>query len=313
MKVTQEDKTSPSGSEKKLDWIDQLCLLDDIFFNAVFADSKECTQLVLRIILDMDDLTVISVNTQDTVRNIYGRSLRLDVLAKDDTGRMYNIEVQRADDGADARRARYHSSLLDASISEPGKKFTELVDTFVIFITENDVMKAGEPVYHIDKVVRETRKSFEDGTHIIYVNGAYESDNDIGKLMHDFRSIDPDDMYYDDLAVRSKQLKREEGGGTNMSSIYYELIDKAVNEAVNKAVHETEQRVRLETEQRVRLETEQRVRLEAEQKANQEAKEKTVEIAAGMLAMGTISHEDIARITKLSAEEVEQIAKQHSA
>ena len=67
-------------------------------------------------------------------------------------------------------------------------KHNELPETLVIFITEHDVLKNGEKIYHIDRIVRETQKIFEDGTHIIYVNGSYEGEkgNDLDDLIHDF-------------------------------------------------------------------------------------------------------------------------------
>ena len=44
----------------------------------------------------------------------------------------------------------------------------------------------GLAVYHIDKYIKETGELFDDGSHILYVNGAYRDDSAIGKLMHDF-------------------------------------------------------------------------------------------------------------------------------
>lgn len=49
------------------------------------------------------------------------------------------MEIQRADRGAGAKRARYHSSLIDANVTEPGEKLENLAETYVIFITERDV------------------------------------------------------------------------------------------------------------------------------------------------------------------------------
>lgn len=43
----------------------------------------------------------------------------------------------------------------------------------MIFITENDVMDDNKPVYHVDRIVKETMLPLGDGAHIIYVNGAY--------------------------------------------------------------------------------------------------------------------------------------------
>ena len=51
-------------------------------------------------------------------------------------GKRYNIEIQRADRGAGAKRARYYSSLLDANLLDAGAKYEKLPETYVIFITE---------------------------------------------------------------------------------------------------------------------------------------------------------------------------------
>ena len=74
----------------------------------------------------------------------------------DENGRVYNIEIQRSNRGTNIKRARYNSSLLDANITEPGDNYEKLAETYVIFITENDVLKAGLPIYHIDRIIKET-------------------------------------------------------------------------------------------------------------------------------------------------------------
>ena len=48
--------------------------------------------------------------------------------------------------------------------------YDALTETYVIFITENDVLKSGLPIYHIDRIVQETGEPFGDEAHIIYVN-----------------------------------------------------------------------------------------------------------------------------------------------
>ena len=89
--------------------IQSLRLLDDDFMNKVFED-KACAEFLLQIILERTDLTVQKVHSQHNLKNLQGRSVRLDILATDAAGRVYNIEVQRSDKGAGAKRARYDSS-----------------------------------------------------------------------------------------------------------------------------------------------------------------------------------------------------------
>ena len=143
--------------------------MDDDFMTKVFEDIQ-CAELLLRIILNDEGIHVLEVHSQRGIKNLQGRSARLDILAIDSHGRVFNVEVQRSDKGAGAKRARYNSALIDANVTEPGDLYEALNETFVIFITENDVMKADLPIYHIDRVVKETGKLFKDEAHIIYVN-----------------------------------------------------------------------------------------------------------------------------------------------
>ena len=152
----------------------------------------------------------------------------------DQAGRTYNVEIQRRDEGADAHRARYNSSLLDANLTNPGDRYDALSETYVIFITERDVLKEGQPIYHIDRYVRETGKPFEDGSHILYVNAQCRSDTPLGKLMHDFRCTDARDMNYPVLAERVHYFKDNVKGATNMCRAVEQLVkDERVDERID--------------------------------------------------------------------------------
>ena len=100
-------------------------------------------------------------------RQIQGRSVRLDIMAVDHENSAYNVEVQRSDSGAVAKRARYNSSLLDANLTRKGDAYGALNETYVIVITENDVLRGGLPIYHINRIIEEMGKSFGDEAHII--------------------------------------------------------------------------------------------------------------------------------------------------
>ena len=144
----------------------------------------------MQIVLEKPDLKVLDVRTQVFVENLLNRSVRLDILATDSTGAKLNVEVQRSDKGAGRKRARYNSSMMDANLLKKGEDFDKLPETWAIFITENDVMGKGLPLYSIERCFLGTGERFEDGLHILYVNGAYRSDTPIGKLMHDFSCTD---------------------------------------------------------------------------------------------------------------------------
>ena len=222
--------------EKYLPKIKEMRLLDDDFMSAAFDNNIEGTQIVLRTILDKNDLTVKCVTSQRELKNIYGRSVRLDVYATDSAGKRYDIEIQRADSGAGEKRARYNQSLMDANHLPVGADHESLPEIYVILFTENDVRGAGLPVYHIERMVMETGESFQDGEHIVYVNGAYQDDGSaLGTLIADFRQSDPDKVRNESLAKRMKYLKESTEGVSHMCRIVEEIVKKEREEALNEA------------------------------------------------------------------------------
>lgn len=208
-------------------------LLDDDFMTKVFEDIS-CAELLLRIVLNDEGIRVLEAHSQRGIKNLQGRSVKLDILAVDSHNRVFNVEVQRSDRGAGAKRARYNSALIDANVTEPGDQYEDLNETFVIFITENDVMKAGLPIYHIDRVVRETGKLFEDEEHIIYVNSQIKDETKLGRLMHDFSCTDAKDMYNKVLADRVRYFKEDERGVEIMCREMEIMRNQAHEEGIEK-------------------------------------------------------------------------------
>jgi hypothetical protein len=160
-----------------------------------------------------------------------GRSITIDIYAVDGNDKVYDVEVQRAPEGADPHRARFHSSMVDTKMLKAGQEFKEIHDSYVIFITASDVMGAGRALYHVNRVIEETGTYFGDGSHIIYVNGSYKDDNDpVGRLMHDFRCLSSADMFYPVLARAVEYFKETEGGREVVCQIFEDLAEKWVIE-----------------------------------------------------------------------------------
>ena len=211
-------------------------LLDDDFLTKCFEGDTASIELVLQIVLEKPDLNVLDVRTQVFVENLLNRSVRLDILATDSTGAKLNVEVQRSDKGAGRKRARYNSSMMDANLLKKGEDFDKLPETWVIFITENDVMGKGLPLYPIERCFLGTGERFEDGSHILYVNGAYRGDTPIGKLMHDFSCTDAADMYYGTLADRVRFFKESKEGIEIMCRAMEDMRNQTLKEgAINSA------------------------------------------------------------------------------
>lgn len=205
--------------------------IDDDFMRSLFRENIPLVQLVLRIIIGKQDLVITSCATQVDMKRVTGaRSVCLDAYGTDDSGKKYDLEVQREDRGADPHRARYHSSVMDVENLDAGQEFKDLPDTYTIFITEKDFYKMGKPVYLIQNMNRTTGKPFDDGAYIIYVNGSYRGDDELGKLMHDFNCTDADDMNYDLIAERTRYLKENPEGVNLMCKSMEDMRNRACEE-----------------------------------------------------------------------------------
>lgn len=218
--------------EQDLEYLKSLRYMDDDFMTACLADNIDGVELILGIVLGRKDITVKSVKVQELMKNLHGRSAVLDVHAVDSTDKEFDIEIQRSNAGAAAKRARHNSSLLDSYILKPGDDTEDIPDSYVIFITENDVMKGNQPIYSVERYVTigDNKVMFGDGSHILYVNGKYRGDDEIGKLMHDFSCVDPDDMNYEVLAKKARYFKQDTKGVTIMSSILDEMKNEREKE-----------------------------------------------------------------------------------
>ena len=209
-----------------------LRLIDDDFMTLFFNNFNEGAQLLLDIILDRKDIKVKSVHTQEIMKSLTGRDVWLDILATDEEGNKYNIEIQRAAPGADRRRARYHSSMIDSSMMPPNSDFSDLGENYVIFITEHDILGLREPIYHIDRFVEESGEPFNDGEHIIYVNASMRNhDTKLGKLMNDLYCREVSEMHYKTLSKRVKYYKETEKGEMNMNETIEAIHKKWKEEA----------------------------------------------------------------------------------
>lgn len=230
-----EDKNSKvtQNQDRINKLIDELTLFDDDLMSRVFDKNIEATELLLRIILERK-IKVISVNGQEEMKSaaVGGRNITLDVHALDENGEKMDIEVQGNSEGAHVRRARYHSSVLDSRMLKEGQEFKEIKDSYVIFIYKHDKFQKGLPLYHIDRYVRETNELFKDGSHIIYVNGNYKGDDEIGHLMQDFHQTDPDNMHYKELSQGVRHFKEVEEGRDTMCEAVQEYAKEYASECL---------------------------------------------------------------------------------
>ena len=218
---------SAKDREKYLQRLKLLRPIDDIFMRRLFKDNIPITELLLKTILEKDDLIVTSVTTQSDFKQLTGiRSVTFDVDAIDSTGKRYDIEFQNESGGAKPERARFHSSVLDTASLKATEDFEQLPETYVIFITGKDYFGKGEAVYPIERINLVTGEKFNDRSHIVYVNSEYKNDNAIGRLLHDLCCSDPQEMYNDLIRKDTEYLKTNTQEVESMCQIIEELVNE---------------------------------------------------------------------------------------
>lgn len=231
-----------SRYEKYKGIIKNFTLMSDIFMRNVFK-KRECLEYVLQVIMEKQDLHVIDQIIQKDYKNLQGRSAVMDCVARDSTGKQFDVEIQQDNEGASPKRARYHSGLMDMNTLNPGQDFEELPESYVIFITRDDILGYGLPIYHIDRQIKELEEAFQDEAHIIYVNSKKQDDTQLGRLMHDLHCKKADEMHSPILAKRVYELKETQKGVElmchEMEKIYSEGMESGEKRGELKAKKET--------------------------------------------------------------------------
>lgn len=231
-----------SRYEKYKGIIKNFTLMSDIFMRNVFK-KRECLEYVLQVIMKKKDLHVIDQIIQKDYKNLQGRSAVMDCVARDSTGKQFDVEIQQDNEGASPKRARYHSGLMDMNTLNPGQDFEKLPESYVIFITRDDILGYGLPIYHIDRQIKELEEAFQDEAHIIYVNSRKQDDTELGRLMHDLHCKKADEMHSPILAKRMYELKETQKGVElmchEMEKIYSEGMESGEKRGELKAKKET--------------------------------------------------------------------------
>lgn len=216
-------------TEEKKEKVKNLRPIDDVFFE-VLAQNKSVCQEMLRTILEDAGLVVNDVVTQSDERNLYGRSVRLDALCVLGNGAKVNVEVQRSDNDNHLKRARFNASSITVRDSNPGIKFDEVLELYIVYISEFDFLKGNKTIYHVEKVLRETGEFVDDGLHEIFVNTVVNDGTDIAELMSCFTKKEIKSEKFPALSGEVKRLKETEGG----VHVVCEIMQMYENIAVQK-------------------------------------------------------------------------------
>lgn len=232
-----DDVTMNSSEVREI--VRSLNLIDDDFFQ-FFARDKDAVEEMLQILLNDPNLKVETVHPQEALKNLSGRSVILDALVQLSDGRLCNVEVQKRNDDDHQRRVRYNASCISTAFAEAGKKFKNLHDVIVVFISKFDVFKKGYTVYHVDRILRETGDIVHNGLEEVYINTAVDDGTKIARLMDYFLHTDGESDEFRKIGARCQMARTKEGENSMCEKVeeYVQKVAERVTEEVTERVTE---------------------------------------------------------------------------
>ena len=202
-----------AAKEKLLQQIQTMNLFDDVFTAVIFKDEGACRHLV-RELMQNPTLRLIAVRTQDDIPQLISKSPRLDIVAEDAEGTLYEIEVQRLEEPAPARRVRYYTSVMDSELLRKGVGYDKLPEVYLFYISEEDIWKRGLTKYEVRQSLfcGDEAIPYDNGLHTIYVNAEIDDGTSLAKLMQYLKTAEAGDASQGELSQYVNYVKSPKGG-----------------------------------------------------------------------------------------------------
>ena len=138
---------------------ERLTLKDDFIFGKVMQEPSNCVEMLQRLTGNVIGDNV-SINNQKAIKvAVDGKAARYDVYVEDEVTGLYDAEMQQNDNRAVLpKRSRFYQGLMDLNHLETGDEYSELLDSYVIFICTFDPFDKGLCCYEFENVC----KGFDD-------------------------------------------------------------------------------------------------------------------------------------------------------
>ena len=103
--------------------------------------------------------------------NSEAKSIRLDVLVRDERGTSYDIEMQVCNEYNLPQRMRYYQAALDISFLDKGYSYKALSNSYIIFLCLFDPIGSNRAFYTFENMCKEdNRICLQDGARKIILN-----------------------------------------------------------------------------------------------------------------------------------------------
>ena len=272
---------------------EELTIQDNFMFYKLMQDPLLCKK-VLQTVLGRRIGGIITLKRQEIIDNSYGaKGVRLDVVAKDDEKKLYNVEMQMSNDSSLVYRLRYYQGSLDVAALDKGQDYDELPQTIIIFLCNGDMLGRGLPICTIQKYCAEDGIIVDDGTKQIVINySLYDliEDEELKAFCRYCKTNEISSELTKEMDMEVNAIKQNERARQEYSFLfnrYPDYIQKAMKEGEKKGIAQGITQGRAEG-------------------IAEGAYTKAFETARNCLSLN-LPVETIAKITGLSIEEIERL------
>ena len=188
---------------------DELTIADDYIFCTVMQDENLCKEL-LAMVLKNKIGTIVKLFKQEPIEtHIVSKGIRLDLMVEDDTGKLYDIEMQTTDQKNLAKRMRYYQCAIDIDYH---LFIFILFISFIIFFCTFDYLAKSKPIYTIKPFCTETQETFTDGTVKIIVNSmaAEQAETGLKEFLLYMNGKSPDTGFTKEIERKINETKANE-------------------------------------------------------------------------------------------------------
>lgn len=214
---------------KKIIPLSELPLSNDFMFGEIMS-RKEIAKLFLEDLLNAKIARLEYVNKQEMIEDGTGsHGIRLDIYLQDNANTMYDVEIQTTDEHNLERRSRYYQQKIDARTLRKNADYSELPDSYVIFVCTFDYFKRGLAAYKKKSILEDCDLEYDDGSHVIFLNSAFSINNTslpIEEFLKFLQTNDSDAPYQSELAKKVVSAVNEVRNDTSREGIYMTFATK---------------------------------------------------------------------------------------
>ena len=168
--------------------LQKLNLMDDFLFDAATGDLETC-RIIIELSLGIRIRNIAWKEGQKVIRNLPGnRGIRMDFYVEDDRGRVFDVEMQKRNEGNIPKRTRFYQALIDAPMLKSGERgFDSLKPAYIVVICGFDLYGYGLYRYTFDNRCKEIPELvMGDECSKIILNTKGESEAGVDRALIDF-------------------------------------------------------------------------------------------------------------------------------